>query len=83
MPRSSAAIKRSLKELKEAGLILQIRWLCTRGACALRPVLGFQRKADDSSTLAVTFNHHRGRYTPASTDTSYPFMDLPPGNTLH
>ncbi|MGR5691635.1 hypothetical protein ACP5WN_17265, partial [Enterocloster clostridioformis] len=36
-----------------------------------------------ASTLAAASNHHRGRYTsPALADASYPFVDLPPGNTL-
>jgi len=36
-----------------------------------------------SSTLAVASNHHRGRYaSPALAVASYPFVDLPPGNTL-
>ena len=35
------------------------------------------------STVAAASNHHRGRYTsPALAAASYPFVDLPPGNTL-
>jgi len=37
-----------------------------------------------ASTLATASNHHRGRYaSPALAAASYPFVDLPPGNTLH
>ena len=36
-----------------------------------------------ASTLAAASNHHRGRYaSPALAAASYPFVDLPPGNTL-
>jgi len=36
-----------------------------------------------ASTIATASNHHRGRYaSPALAAASYPFVDLPPGNTL-
>ena len=36
-----------------------------------------------SSTLAAASNHHRGRYaSPALAAASYPFVDLPSGDTL-
>ena len=35
-------------------------------------------------SVPAPVNHHRGSYTsPALADASYPFVYLPPGNTLH
>ena len=39
--------------------------------------------ADDFRRFSICSNHHRGSYTsPALAAASYPFVDLPPGNTL-
>ena len=41
------------------------------------------REQNDFRRFSVCPNHYRGRYTsPALAAASYPFVDLPPGNTL-
>ena len=57
--------------------------LYTGRAGALRPAGSPLQGADDFRRFSICSNHHRGSYTsPALAAASYPFVDLPPGNTL-
>ena len=54
-----------------------------RSSRALRPAGSPLQGADDFRRFSICSNHHRGSYTsPALAAASYPFVDLPPGNTL-
>lgn len=49
----------------------------------MRPAGGVLRTTDDFHRFSICSNHHRGSYpSPALAYASYPFVDLPPGNTL-
>ena len=57
--------------------------LYTGRAGALRPAGSPLQGADDFRRFSICSNHHRGSYTsPALAAASYPFVDLPPRNTL-
>ena len=57
--------------------------LYTGQAGALRPAGGFLRKADDFQHRCGCFQSSQGTlHFPCAGCASYPFMDLPPGNTL-
>ena len=57
--------------------------LYTGQAGALRPAGSPLQGADDFRRFSICSNHHRGSYTsPALAIANYPFVDLPPGNTL-
>ena len=58
--------------------------LYTGRAGALRPAGGFLRKADDFQHTCGCFQSSQGTLCfPCAGCASYPFVDLPPGNTLH
>ena len=64
--------------LKEGATIHHLKVVC----CALPGASCGKRMIARSVPAPV--NHHRGSYTsPALADASYPFVYLPPGNTLH
>ena len=49
----------------------------------MRPAGSPLQGADDFRRFSICSNHNRGSYTsPALATASYPFVDLPPGNTL-
>jgi len=49
----------------------------------MRPTSTFFIIQLSNSRVPAPANHHRGSYTsPALATASYPFVDLPPGNTL-
>ena len=57
--------------------------LYTGRAGALRPAGSPLQGVDDFRRFSICSNHHRGSYTsPALAAASYPFVDLPPRNTL-
>ena len=57
--------------------------LYTGQAGALRPAGGFLRKADDFQHRCGCFQSSQGTlHFPCAGCASYPFVDLPPGNTL-
>ena len=57
--------------------------LYTGRAGALRPAGGFLRKADDFQHTCDCFQSSQGTLRfPCAGCASYPFVDLPPGNTL-
>ena len=63
--------------LKEGATIHHLKVVC----CALPGASCGKRMIARSVPAPV--NHHRGSYTsPALAAASYPFVDLPPGNTL-
>ena len=63
--------------LKEGATIHHLKVVC----CALPGASCGKRMIARSVPASV--NHHRGSYTsPALAAASYPFVDLPPGNTL-
>ena len=74
---ASRAAARGLPPLKEGATIHHLKVVC----CALPGASCGKRMIARSVPAPV--NHHRGSYTsPALAAASYPFVDLPPGNTL-
>ena len=63
--------------LKEGATIHHLKVVC----CALPGASCGKRMI--ARSVPASANHHRGSYTsPALAAASYPFVDLPPGNTL-
>ncbi len=63
----------------------KLRWaqLYTGRASALRFAGSPLQGADDFRRFSICSNHHRGSFTSSAlAAASYPFVDLPPGNTL-
>ena len=74
---ASRAAARGLPPLKEGATIHHLKVVC----CALPGASCGKRMI--ARSVPAPANHHRGSYTsPALAAASYPFVDLPPGNTL-
>ena len=91
---ASRAAARGLPPLKEGATIHHLKVVCCAlpgASCGKRmiarsvPLPGAScGKRMIARSVPTPANHHRGSYTsPALATASYPFVDLPPGNTLH